>query len=207
MFTGIVEETGRVAEIARGSGTIRLVLAAVVVADGAKVGDSLAVNGCCLTMVKIRRGAGETLIAFDLLEETWQRTTFQYVRLGDAANLERSLAANGRIHGHFVTGHIDGTGKIEVFEQRGADWFLEISAPEEILRYSLKKGSIAIDGISLTVAESGNGRLSVWIIPHTREVTALKKKRVGDWVNLEADTLAKYAEKFTLGRSQSPEAE
>ena len=89
----------------------------------------------------------------------------------------------------------------------GADWFLEISAPEEILRYSLKKSSIAIDGISLTVAESGNGRLSVWIIPHTREVTALKKKRVGDWVNLEADTLAKYVEKFTLGRSQSPEAE
>ena len=156
MFTGIVEETGRVAEIKRGAESIRLVLGAKAAAEEAKLGDSLAVNGCCLTIVEIRPGTGDTLLSFDLLEETWKRTTFQYLQVGGEVNLERSLAANGRIHGHFVTGHIDGIGQIKVFEQRGADWFLEVNAPEEILRYTLFKGAVAIDGISLTIAGSSS---------------------------------------------------
>ena len=201
MFTGIVEETGRVAEIKRGAESIRLVLGAKAAAEEAKLGDSLAVNGCCLTIVEIRPGTGDTLLSFDLLEETWKRTTFQYLQVGGEVNLERSLAANGRIHGHFVTGHIDGIGQIKVFEQRGADWFLEVNAPEEILRYTLFKGAVAIDGISLTIAGIEPGCFSVWIIPHTRDVTALKSKRAGDWVNLEPDMLAKYVEKFTARRN------
>ena len=190
MFTGIVEEAGRVAEVRETPRGIRLSVAAEVVRVGTKIGDSLAVNGCCLTVVSL----GET-IGFDLLRETWQRTNLQAAGAGSLVNLERSMAADGRIHGHFVTGHIDGTGGVQTFEQRGADWYLQVGAPKEVLRYIVFKGAIAVDGISLTVAEVDASSFAVWIIPHTWSVTALRERRAGSLVNLEADLLAKYVEK------------
>jgi riboflavin synthase len=193
MFTGIVEETGRVEHVAETAQGIRLSITAELVGSGAKIGDSIAVNGCCLTVVE----TGPTL-SFDLLRETWQRTNFHAVSAGSLVNLERSLPADGRLHGHFVTGHIDGTGRILVFEQRGADWYLEIAAPPELLRYVVFKGAIAVDGISLTVAEVHVESFAVWIIPHTRAVTALRDRQVGALVNLEADLLAKYVEKLVV---------
>lgn len=196
MFTGIVEETGRVKKIAPSDKSIRLTIAAGLTAKGARIGDSLAVNGCCLTIVKIARN-GE--LQFDLLRETWERTNFKELQPGSAVNLERSLAVGDRLHGHFVTGHIDGVGVIKTFEKRGADWFLEIAPPREAMRYLVFKGAIAVDGISLTVAEVSAKTFRLWIIPHTYEVTALRERKVGSLVNIEADMLAKYAEQL-LGR-------
>jgi riboflavin synthase len=190
MFTGIVEETGRVKKIAPSEKSIRLTIAAGLSMEGARMGDSLAVNGCCLTIVKI---VGKTL-EFDLLKETWDRTNFKELRANSAVNLERSLAVGDRLHGHFVTGHIDGVGVVKTFEKRGADWLLEIEPPSEALRYLVFKGAIAVDGISLTVAEVSENAFRIWIIPHTYEVTALRDRRVGSLVNIEADLLAKYAQ-------------
>ncbi len=192
MFTGIVEEAGRVAEVRETPQGIRVSVKGTVVSDGTKIGDSIAVNGCCLTVVSM----GDSL-GFDLLRETWQRTNLHAAAVGSLVNLERSMAADGRIHGHFVTGHIDGTGRIQTFEQRGADWFLRIEAPKDILRYVVFKGAIAVDGISLTVAEVDASSFAVWIIPHTYEVTALRERTPGALVNLEADLLAKYVQKVT----------
>src|SRR5437660_1585825 len=135
MFTGIVEETGTVEKITRSAKSIRLTLAARKTAKGARPGDSLAVNGCCLTIVKISRRAQRANLEFDLLRETWERTNFKELKSGAAVNLERSLAVGDRLHGHFVTGHIDGVGVIRKFEKRGADWLLEIEPPPEVMRY------------------------------------------------------------------------
>jgi riboflavin synthase len=192
VFTGIVEETGTVKKIAEGSESIRLSVASKVCARGTKIGDSIAVNGCCLTVVK----KSGNVFSFDLLRETWTRTNLQFVGPGSAVNLERSLAANGRLGGHFVTGHIDETGKIEKWERAGADHVLDIAAPKDVLRYVVFKGSIAVDGISLTVAGVTPKGFRIWIIPHTYEVTALRERKVGDLVNLEADMLGKYVEQF-----------
>lgn len=193
MFSGIVEEAGRVIAVTESPQGIRLAVEARVVTEGTQIGDSIAVNGCCLTVVALQNG----LLSFDLLRETWQRTNLSSVGAGSAVNLERSLRADGRIHGHFVTGHIDGTGTVQVFEQRGADWYLRIQPPAELLRYVAFKGSVAVDGISLTVAEVTSNEFAIWIIPHTYEVTALRERSAGSRVNLEADLLAKYLEKLT----------
>ena len=201
MFTGIVEEAGVVTQVEEAPSSIRLQVRTKVCGEGARIGDSIAVNGCCLTVVAIEDG-GE-LVSFDLLRETWTRTNLSAAREGSRVNLERAMAANGRIHGHFVTGHIDATGRIEVFERRGADWYLKIIAASELLRYVVFKGSIAVDGMSLTVAEVAQEYFAVWIIPHTYEVTALRERRAGDPVNLEADLLAKYVEKITADRDSS----
>jgi riboflavin synthase len=192
MFTGIVEETRRVKKIAPSRDSIRLTIAAGVTTKGARIGDSLAVNGCCLTIVKILRNALE----FDLLRETWERTNFKELQSGSAVNLERSLAVGDRLHGHFVTGHIDGVGIVRTFEKRGADWLLEIEPPRDVMRYLVFKGAIAVDGISLTVAQVSARTFRIWIIPHTYEVTALRERKVGSLVNIEADMLAKYTEKL-----------
>jgi riboflavin synthase len=197
MFTGIVEETGTVAGILEAPAAIRLQVSAKLCGVDARLGDSIAVNGCCLTVVEISEEANLTLLGFDLLRETWARTSFAEVKNGSSVNLERALPVNGRLHGHFVTGHIDGIGTIEVFEKRGADWYLQVNAPPDLLRYVVFKGSIAIDGISLTVAEVRDDSFSVWIIPHTYQVTALRERSAGASVNLEADLLAKYVEKIT----------
>lgn len=204
MFTGLVEETGIVNRVEPGDTSVRLWVDARVTAQGARLGDSIAVNGCCLTVVAkkaIRRG-GKTgaCLAFDLLQETWDRTNLSSVKPGSAVNLERSLAAGDRLGGHFVTGHIDGTGKIRTWERRGRDHVLEITAPAAICRYVVFKGSVAVDGISLTVAGVFRGGFRIWIIPHTFEVTALRERQAGDVVNLEADMLGKYVERFVRAR-------
>lgn len=137
---------------------------------------------------------------FDLLRETWKGTNLQFAHKGALVNLERPLKANSRWHGHFVTGHIDGIGSIIRWEQSGKDWVLEVFPAEEVMRYVVAKGSITVDGISLTVAEARKKSFLCWVIPHTREATALKGRRVSDTVNLEADIIGKYVEKFVNAR-------
>ena len=201
MFTGIVEETGKVESIREGGKAIQLAVRARICARGAKAGDSIAVNGCCLTVTKLQRARSGALLHFDLLRETWVRTNLQFAARGSLVNLERSLAANGRLGGHFVTGHVDGVGKITRWERAGADHVLDIAAPTDVLRYMIFKGSISVDGISLTVAGVTKRGFRIWIIPHTFEVTALRERKVGDAVNLEADMLGKYVEKFVRAKS------
>jgi riboflavin synthase len=200
MFTGIIEETGVVERVRESANAIRLAVRARVCARGTKGGDSIAVNGCCLTVAKLQRTRGGAVLHFDLLRETWTRTNLQFAQCGSVVNLERSLVANGRLGGHFVTGHIDGVGKISRWERAAGDHVLDIAAPRDVLRYVVFKGSIAVDGISLTVANVSPRRFRIWIIPHTFEVTALRERKVGDAVNLEADILGKYVKKFLEGR-------
>ncbi|HET7537286.1 MAG TPA: riboflavin synthase [Candidatus Didemnitutus sp.] len=197
MFTGIVEETGQVVAFAPAKEGWSLQLAAKVAASDVALGDSIAVNGCCLTVTKFDSGH----LWFDLLEETRRLTSFNELKPGSAVNLERSLKYDGRMGGHFVSGHIDALGRIEIFEARGKDHYLRVLAPAGFGRYVVSKGSIAIDGISLTVAEVEGDTLAVWLIPHTLAVTNLREKKVGDGVNLEFDLLAKYIEKLTVGRT------
>ena len=192
MFTGIVEEAGRVVAFRREPAAWKLVVAADRARDGVAVGDSIAVNGCCLTVVHAAGGE----LHFDVLEETRRLTNFAALQPGGLVNLERSLRFDGKVGGHFVSGHIDGLGTVEVFEPRGADYFLRVRAPAGSGRYLVHKGSVAIDGISLTIAEVDGEALAVWLIPHTIDVTNLRDKRVGDPVNLEFDLLGKYVEKL-----------
>lgn len=196
MFTGIVEETGVVERVNPTGKAIELTIRPRVCAQGLKVGDSLAVNGCCLTAVKVTRRGTRRSVQFDLLQETWQRTNLQFVQPGSLVNLERSLRADSRLGGHFVTGHIDGVGRITRWERSGQDWVLDLDAPPEVMRYVVFKGSIAIDGISLTVAAVRKHGLRIWIIPHTWEVTSLRERQAGDAVNLEADLVGKYVEQM-----------
>ncbi|HEY2081913.1 MAG TPA: riboflavin synthase [Verrucomicrobiae bacterium] len=200
MFTGIVEEAGIVERIKPAAKSIELTVRAAKCGKGLKIGDSLAVNGCCLTVVKLARRGKFTLAQFDLLQETWQRTNLQFAHAGSRVNLERPLRAQAELGGHFVTGHIDGIGKIIRWERAGKDHVLDIAAPPEVMRYIIFKGSIAVDGISLTVAGVNKKSFRVWIIPHTYEITALCERKVGDAVDLEADLLGKYVEKFVTSK-------
>ncbi len=200
MFTGIVEETGVIEKIQPTGKSIALTVRANVCGRGLKLGASVAVNGCCLTAVKISARGKAKLIQFDLLEESWQRTNFQFAKVGSLVNLERSLRANGELGGHFVSGHVDGLGKIIRWERTGKDHVLDIAAPPDVMRYVVFKGSITVDGISLTVAAVQKKSFRIWIIPHTFEVTVLRERKVGDVVNLEADLLGKYVERFLTGR-------
>lgn len=202
MFTGIVQEAGVVERIHPTPKSIELTVRAGASARGLKLGDSFAVNGCCLTAVKIASKGKSRLVQFDLLRETWTRTNLQYARVGSLVNLERPLRADGEFGGHFVTGHIDGCGTIMRWERSGADHVLDIAAPPEVMRYLIFKGSVAVDGMSLTVAAVRKKSFRIWIIPHTFEVTALRERKVGDAVNLEADMLGKYVEKFMAARKR-----
>jgi len=200
MFTGIVEEAGIIEKIKPAKKSIEMTVRANTCGRGLKIGASVAVNGCCLTVVKVFARGKFKLIQFDLLQESWQRTNFQFTRVSSLVNLERSLRANGELGGHFVTGHVDGLGKIIRWERAGKDHVLDITAPTDVMRYLVFKGSVAVDGISLTVADVQKKSFRIWIIPHTFEITALRERKVGDAVNLEADLLGKYAEKFLLHR-------
>ena len=202
MFTGIVEESGVVEAIKPTARSIQLVVRAAAVTRGLKAGASVAVNGCCLTVVKLL-GGNRRLLRFDVLQETWRLTNLQFSHAGSRVNLERPLRASGELGGHFVTGHVDGIGRILRWEKAGRDHVLDIAAPAEVMRYVVQKGSIAVDGISLTVAAVRRNGFRVWIIPHTFIVTTLCERKVGDAVNLEADILGKYAEKFISARSRS----
>ncbi len=188
MFTGIVEEAGEVVAIKPGRKSTELVVRARLTA---RRGGSIAVNGACLTVV----GKRGRLLRFDVLNETIRRTNFGELRAGSLVNLERPLRADARLDGHFVQGHVDATGRVRRWEKVGKDYVLEVAAPRALMKYIVEKGSIAVDGISLTVAGLGRDWFRVWIIPHTRAVTNLRARRVGDAVNLEVDILAKYVER------------
>ena len=167
MFTGIVEETGTIERIKPTAKSIGLTVRAKVCGRGLKVGASLAINGCCLTVVKLASRGKFKLAQFDLLKETWQRTNLQFAKPGALVNLERPLRTDGNLGGHFVTGHIDGIGRITRWERAGKDHVLDIATPPEVMRYVVFKGSIAVDGISLTVAGVQKKGFRIWIIPHT----------------------------------------
>lgn len=200
MFTGIVEEAGTVESIRPAAKSIELTVRARACGRGLKVGESLAVNGCCLTVVKLAARGPSKLVQVDLLQETWQRTNLQFAQPGTLVNLERPLRPSDRMGGHFVTGHIDGVGRITRWERSGQDWVLDVTAPPEVMRYMVFKGSVAVDGISLTVAEVRRKSFRIWIIPHTHEVTNLRARKVGDFVNLEADLIGKYVHQFVTAR-------
>ncbi|MBN8729254.1 MAG: riboflavin synthase [Acidobacteria bacterium] len=193
MFTGIIEETGRVESLeGRGDGA-RLRIGCAAVLSDAFTGSSIAVNGCCLTALDLKGGS----FAADVAPETMRRTNIGDLRAGSLVNLERPLSPQSRLSGHIVQGHIDGTGELLSLETVGnGNWWLRVRVPEELERYLVFKGSIAIDGISLTIASIEGGVMSVTIIPHTYEQTNLKNKRTGDRVNLECDVLAKHVEKL-----------
>ncbi len=192
MFTGLIEEVGTVRSIRAEGHSKQLQIVAPRTARKLRVGDSVAVNGCCLTLSAHR---GDQL-TFNLLEETFDRTNLKALRHESPVNLERALRADGRFGGHFVQGHVDCTSRIINFEQRRGDRRLEVELPAEFARYVARKGSIAIDGISLTIAEVSSRSLAVWIIPHTKRHTNLGHAEAGGLVNLEFDILAKYVERM-----------
>lgn len=197
MFTGITEEKGTVLSLERTPLKCRLNIKAERVLHRTKTGDSIAVNGVCLTVTDMT----DCSFTADVMPETLRRSSLGSLRAGSHVNLERAMAADGRFGGHIVTGHIDGTGKIHSVKKEGNAVIVSISAPQEILRLIVEKGSVAIDGISLTVTGVTKTDFSVSLIPHTAEVTTLLSKRAGDIVNLENDIVGKYVEKL-LGASK-----
>ena len=198
MFTGLVETTGSVIAFTPADGGAQLKLSAPAFAGQVVIGESIAINGCCLTATKIE-GADLT---FDLLAETLRLTNLGALKNGSLVNLERALAASARLGGHFVSGHIDCTAEVLDFSPHGADFRLEIALPAQFAQYVIHKGSIAINGISLTIAEVRDASFVCWIIPHTREVTNLHQVEPGSRINLEFDLLAKYIERAALLAAQ-----
>jgi riboflavin synthase len=194
MFTGLIEELGTVLWIRATDRGTQLQIAAPGIAETISTGESIAVNGCCLTVSTYRAEQ----ITFDLLEETLQRTNLRHLRRDAPVNLERPLTGNSRLGGHFVQGHVDCAAPILSFEALGSDHRLEIELPSEFSHYVACKGSIAVNGISLTIAEVLPQSFAVWIIPHTRRATNLYHAQPGDLVNLEFDILAKYVERMML---------
>jgi riboflavin synthase len=197
MFTGIIEEVGRIATIQQRGENRRITIAAENTPKQLKTGDSCSVSGVCLTALDIRPGS----FCADLAPETWVRTSFSRINEGASVNLELPMKADGRFDGHIVQGHVDGVGKLLALDRipDSENWWLHIEIPKELDRYVVYKGSIAIEGISLTVAQLQDRRCTVAIIPHTVEMTNLKSLKVGDPVNLEVDLIAKYVEKMMRG--------
>ena len=199
MFTGLIEETGRVVGIERG-GMTRLTVSAARVADGTtRVGDSVSVNGACLTVSE----TGEGVLTFHAMPETLRRTALGALCEGSLVNLERAMSAQDRFGGHIVQGHVDGLGEVLGVESEGGAQIWEFGAPEAVLRYTVQKGSVCVDGISLTVVSSGEASFTVSILPQTRAKTNLRELRVGEKVNLEADVIAKYVERLLEPRPGS----
>ena len=193
MFTGIVEEIGTLTAVKRGSQSYIKVKGNVIF-DDIHLGDSIAVNGVCLTVTSF----SDCTFTADVMNETLERSSLGTLKAGDNVNLERAMSANGRFGGHIVSGHIDGTGEITDIKKDGIAVWYKIAAKPEIMRYVVEKGSIAIDGISLTVAKVELENFSVSIIPHTAEQTILSQKKCGDIVNLENDIVGKYVEKLLM---------
>ncbi len=192
MFTGLIEEIGAVQRIAPQSAGLELEIAAESVLEGLRIGDSIAVSGPCLTVVDTARDTFNVQAA----RETVERTTIASWRLGTPVNLERALAAGSRLGGHIVQGHIDGVGTVKSLARAELDTVITVQAPPEITRYIVIKGSVAVDGVSLTVAKVEGDSFTIAVIPHTLKATTLSRLRAGDKVNLETDILAKYVEKF-----------
>ncbi|MBP3041386.1 riboflavin synthase [Bacillaceae bacterium Marseille-Q3522] len=195
MFTGLVEEIGKVATVKKALNSAAITIKAKKVLEDVNIGDSILTNGICLTVTAFNRDT----FTVDVMAETMRRTNLHQIAPGTEINLERALMAGGRLGGHLVSGHIDGTGSIRSFiKEENAVW-ITISAAPQILKYVVEKGSIAIDGVSLTVAYVNDAEFKVSIIPHTKEMTTLLKKNIGDTVNLECDMIGKYVEKFLGG--------
>lgn len=192
MFTGIVEEIGTIENIRKQGISAVIQIGCSKVLERTKEGDSIAVNGICLTVIKMEKSS----FWADVMTETMHRSSLSEVQVGDKVNLERAMAADGRFGGHIVSGHIDGTGRItEVRPEENAVWYT-IEAEPEVLRYIVEKGSVAIDGISLTVVGVSSEVFQVSVIPHTRQETILPLKKAGSIVNLECDVIGKYVERF-----------
>jgi riboflavin synthase len=198
MFTGIVEEMGSVKELRRDAGAARLTISADVVLGNTVVGDSICVNGVCLTVVDLTNRE----FSADIAMETLKITNLGELRSGSKINLERALQLSARIGGHLVSGHVDAIGRIRNKREEGNGWRFFLDAPENVLRYVIKKGSIAIDGISLTVADVDKSGFSIAIIPHTAKLTTLGFKSAGESVNLESDIIGKYVERLLSGRGE-----
>ena len=192
MFTGLIEEVGAVRRLHRQGSFQRLEVNASLILEGTRIGDSIDIDGACQTAVEV----GSDYFAVESVEETLQRTTLGSLRPGDLVNLERSLRLQDRLGGHLVLGHVDGVGRISRLEERHRQWLLSVEPPAELLRYIAFKGSIAIDGISLTVAQVEGRAFTAAIIPHTFDHTTLGKKQRGDAVNLEVDVIARYVERL-----------
>ena len=199
MFTGLVEELGRLEWLRRGEGEAQLAVQAPGISPGVRIGDSIAVNGCCLTVTVAQDG----LLVFDLLEETLKKTNLGALKPGSGVNLERSLAVGGRLGGHFVQGHVDAIGKIRSIEARGQDHVVDVELPDAIARLCIDKGSLAIDGISLTIASLKGNIATFWITPHTWQHTNLHAAKIGQRVNLEADMLAKHVDSLLAARTNA----
>lgn len=196
MFTGIVEEMGSVKALRREAGAARLTVSASTVLEGTAIGDSICVNGVCLTVVEMNKND----FSADVAVETLSVTNLGELKVGAKVNLERALRLSARIGGHLVSGHVDAVGRIKGKREEGNGWRIFIEAPEQVLRYIIKKGSIAIDGISLTVADLEKTVFSIAVIPHTAKLTTLGFKSTGDSVNLEVDIIGKYVERLLAGR-------
>jgi len=192
MFTGIVEEIGTVVDFEASQNILRIKVQASKVLEETYLGDSISTNGVCLTVT----GIGKNHFYADVMGETVRRSNLGTLKKGDKVNLERAMAANSRFGGHIVSGHIDGKGKITSYEKEGNAVWITIDTGKEVLKYIVEKGSIAIDGISLTVAYVDEKKIKVSIIPHTSEETTLLKKKIGEEVNLECDVIGKYVEKL-----------
>jgi riboflavin synthase len=199
MFTGIVEEVGRVTSIEQRGENRRITVAAANTPRELKPGDSVAVSGVCLTALDIKAGS----FCADLAPETWARTSFSRIHEGALVNLELPMKSDGRFGGHIVQGHVDGVGNLIALERiaDSENWWLRIELPDDVEKYTVYKGSISIEGISLTVAKLENSRCTIAIIPHTVEMTNLHSLKTGDPVNLEADLIAKYVEKMMRGNA------
>lgn len=202
VFTGIVEEIGKICEIKKGSLSAEIKIQCRKVLEGTKVGDSIAVNGICLTVTSL---SGDGFTA-DVMAETMRRSSLSDLKVPGAVNLERAMAADGRFHGHIVSGHIDGTGQVTgIRQEENAVWYT-IAVDERLLGYIVEKGSVALDGISLTVAKVTAKDFQVSVIPHTRQETSLTEKQAGSLVNVECDMIGKYVEKLLHGAKEERES-
>ena len=196
MFTGIIEDIGEITAVKRGAVSCELSIKGNIIFDDLKLGDSVAVNGLCLTVTSIH----ENIFTADVMAESMRRSNLSSLQKGSKVNLERAMSANGRFGGHIVSGHIDGTGFIRSLVREDNAVWVTIGTYENIMRYIVEKGSVSIDGISLTVAKTFKDAFSVSIIPHTGKETTLLSKKAGDKVNLECDVIGKYVEKL-IGKS------
>jgi riboflavin synthase len=199
MFTGIVEETGTVSELTKSADSMIISIRGNIVLEGTKKGDSIAVNGICVTVTETKNKA----FSADLSPETIEKTSLRLFRPGDTVNLERALSPTTRFGGHFVTGHIDGTGIIDSIVNEKDFWRFTIGAPSHLMKYIASKGSVALNGVSLTPYDCTKDAFSVMIIPHTLESTALKTVHTGDTINIECDILSKYIEQLLFCRGDS----
>jgi len=198
LFTGIIEEVGKVQEVIKATKSAKIVIDARKVLEDVMIGDSISTNGVCLTVTEFSTSS----FVVDVMAETMRRSNLHLLKVGDEVNLERALRVGDRLGGHIVSGHIDGTGIITEYEKEDNAVWVTISARREILRYIVQKGSITIDGISLTVAYINDKVFKVSIIPHTKEITTLLRKKVGDLVNLECDMVGKYVEKLIMNKEE-----